>query len=269
MKTPIASLLIIAHFIVNYCAAQAPADPSPKQVKFFFPGAALADNYVFNFFAKFSEIYLKGADSTQLHALLFKADSSKGVILYLKGNTGSVAQWGGAANVYTNLHYDLLMPDYRGYGKSHGTIKNEAQLYSDMQQAYNYLKRSYAENKIIVLGYSIGTGPAAYLAANNHPRLLILQAPYYSLPDAMYHLRPGFDTVNIAFHFNTWQYLKQTTAPIVIFHGDQDKMFYYGSSLKLQANFKPGDKLITLKGAGHPYMDRNVEYLDSLKSVLR
>jgi len=253
----------------NYCAAQTPADPTAKQVKYFFPGAAVADSYVFSFPAKFSEVSLKATDSTQLSALLFKADSSKGVILYLKGNTGSNAQWGGAAKAYTDLHYDLLMPDYRGYGKSHGTIKNEAQLYNDMQQAYDYLKRSYPENKIIVLGYSIGTGPAAYLAANNHPRLLILQAPYYSLPDAMHHLKPGFDTTKMAFQFNTWQYVKQCTAPVIIFHGDQDKMFYYGSSLKLQAFFKPGDKLITLKGAGHPYMDRNAEYLEALKSILQ
>jgi len=85
----------------------------------------------------------------------------------------------------------------------------------------------------------------------------------------MTHLRPSFDTSKIAFHFNTWQFVKMTTVPIVIFHGDQDKMFYYGSSKKLSAFFKPGDKLITLKGAGHPFMDQNRIYLDSLKSALR
>jgi uncharacterized protein len=141
-------------------------------------------------------------------------------------------------------------------------------LYSDVQDAYKYLKLSYPEGKIIVLGYSIGTGPAAYLAANNHPKQLILQAPYYSLADAMHHLRPSFDTTKIAFHFNTWQFLKRTTAPVFIFHGDADKMFYYGSSEKLKAFFKPGDELITLKGAGHLDMDKNPEYLDSLKRVL-
>lgn len=83
------------------------------------------------------------------------------------------------------------MMDYRGYGKSEGSIKNEDELYSDVQEVYNYLKSFYNENKIIVLGYSIGTGPAAFLASKNHPKELILQAPYYSLPDAMHHLRPS------------------------------------------------------------------------------
>jgi len=62
--------------------------------------------------------------------------------------------------------------------------------------------------------------------------------------------------------------LQQTTVPVIIFHGDQDKMFYYGSSEKLKALFKPGDELITLKGAGHAFMNQNPVYLDSLKSIL-
>ena len=204
-----------------------------------------------------------------LNAVLFKADSSKGVILYLKGNTGGIDKWGGMAPTYTSMHYDLFLLDYRSYGKSGGYIKNEAQLYSDVQTAYNYLKQNYPEGKIIVLGYSIGTGPAAWLAANNHPKMLILQAPYYSLPDAVHHLKPFFDTTKIAFHFNTWQYLRQTSVPIVIFHGDADQLFYYGSSEKLKVYFKPEDKLITLKGAGHAFMDRNPVYLDSLKRILK
>jgi pimeloyl-ACP methyl ester carboxylesterase len=264
----LASTLLLLYFgTVNTCA-QASADPTAKQVKFFFPGDKLPANYVFHFPAPFTDVSIKTADSSMLSVVLFKADSSKGVILYLHGNTGAVDKWGQISKIYTGLHYDLLMVDYRGYGKSAGTIKNEAQLYADVQAAYNYLKLSYSEDKIIVLGYSIGTGPAAYLAANNHPKKLILQAPYYSLPDAMKHLRPFFDNTKIAFHFNVYQFLQATTSPVVIFHGDEDKMFYYGSSVKLKAFFKPGDELITLKGAGHPFMDQNPDYLSGLKRIL-
>jgi pimeloyl-ACP methyl ester carboxylesterase len=255
--------------IFSYCTAQTTADPSQRQIKFFFPGAKLSQNYPYSFAEKFEEIRFSAKDSTVLDAGLFKADSSKGVILYLHGNTGALDKWGKIAKTYTDLNYDLFILDYRGYGKSGGFIKNENQLYSDVQDAYNYLKLSYLEKNIIVVGYSIGTGPAAFLAANNHPRALILQAPYYSLADAVHHLRAAIDTTKLAFHFYTWQFLKKTTVPVYIFHGDNDQMFYYGSSEKLQAFFKPGDELITLKGAGHLDMDKNPEYLDSLKRILK
>ncbi len=264
----IAGTIVILTFNFSYCRAQKLSDPTDKQVKFFFPGAKLPGNYIYNFPVQFQEVNIKAKDSTVLSGLLFKSGSSKGVILYLHGNTDALDKWGNISKTYTGLHYDLFMLDYRGYGKSGGAIKNEEQLYTDVQAAYNYLKLNYGEDKIIVLGYSIGTGPAAFLAANNHPKKLILQAPFYSLPDAVHHLRPSFDTTKIAFHFNVYQFLKKTTSPIVIFHGDQDRMFYYGSSEKLKEFFKPGDELITLKGAGHRFMDRNPDYLSGLKRVL-
>jgi len=238
-------------------------------VKFFFPGEKMKKGAKFNFPVNFTEVPITTKDNIKLSGVFFKADSAKGVILYLHGNTGGIDKWGFMSKTYTDRHYDLFLLDYRGYGISEGFIKNENQLYDDVQATYNYLKTVYSENKIIVLGYSIGTGPAAYLAAHNHPKKLILQAPYYSLSDAMTHIRPSYDTTKIPFRFNTYQFLKMTSAPVVIFHGDQDKMFYYGSSEKLSAFFKPGDKLITLKGASHSFMDRNPVYLDSLKSVLR
>ncbi len=247
----------------------AQSDLSQKDIKQIFPGGKLASDYKFHFPQRFEEVNMPAADGIKLNALLFKADSSKGVILYLHGNADALDQWGKIAGTYINLHYDLFIPDYRGYGKSEGAIKNEEEVYGDAQTAYNYLKLNYPENKIIVLGYSIGTGPAAYLAANNHPQKLILQAPYYSLADAAHHLFPAADTTGISFHFYTYRFLQKTTCPVVIFHGDADKVIYYGSSQKLKLLFKPGDELVTLKGAGHLDMNRNKDYLDGLKRILR
>jgi hypothetical protein len=97
---------------------------------------------------------------------------------------------------------------------------------------------------------------------------LILQAPYYSLADAIHHLAPSLDTTGLPFVFNTYQFLPNVTCPIIIFHGDADKEFYYGSSQKLKVFFKPSDELVTLPGAGHTKMEDNKEYLGSLKRVL-
>ena len=155
----------------------------------FFP-QKLESSYKFSFGKDFEEISIKTSDNKLLNSILFKADSSKGVIFYLHGNAGSLSSWGDVAKTYTELNYDVFMLDYRGYGKSEGTIDGQNQFFQDIQTSYDKLKTKYSEDKIIVLGYSIGTGLAAKVASTNHPRLLILQAPYYSLTDMMRHTYP-------------------------------------------------------------------------------
>ena len=56
--------------------------------------------------------------------------------------------------------------------------------------------------------------------------------------------------------------------PVVIFHGRQDEVIYYGSSLKLKEEMKPGDTLITLNGQGHNGITDNPEYIANLKTIL-
>lgn len=256
--------------IYNATFAQAPENPTDSEVQDIFPPSPLKENYKFYFNGKFDEIFIRMPDSVQLNAILFHSvKSSKGVIFYLHGNSGALDKWGKIASIYTRLNFDIFMFDYRGYGKSGGKIRNEKQLYSDVQIVYNLVKAHYSEKKIIILGYSIGTGPAAMLASTNQPEKLILQAPYYSLSDAIHVLAPALDTMQMPFQFNTYMYFPNVLCPIVIFHGNADKTFYYGSSQKLMMLSKVGDVLITLQGADHSDMEKNKIYLTALKKVLQ
>ena len=262
--------LIFHTYVYGQIEGRQKSDQLRKQIEEqLFPGAKLSDNFVYTFSNRFEERTIQTKDGTKLNALVFKADSSKGVIFYLHGSIGALNIWGKIANTYTALHYDLFMPDYRGYGKSEGKITSEEQLYDDVQEVYNYLKQFYPENKITVLGQSIGTGPAARLATNNHPKQLILQAPYYSIVDWIQNIVPAMDTSIISYKFNTYQFLQSMQTPVVIFHGDADKAIYYSSSQKLSAFFKPGDQLITLKGEGHNDFTKNAEYLKALKTIFK
>ena len=234
----------------------------------FFP-QKLDENYQFEFKQKFEEINLKANDGKLINGLLFKSERSKGLIFYLHGNAGCLRSWGEVANVYTNLNYDVFIIDYRGYGKSEGKINGEDQLFQDNQIAYNELKKKYKEDEIIVLGYSIGTGPASKLAATNSPRLLILQAPYYNLTDMMKQRFSFIPTFILKYKFATNDHLKNCKMPVVVFHGDQDKVIYYGSSLKLKKEFKNGDVLITLEGQGHNGMTDSSKYQSELERILR
>ena len=231
----------------------------------FFP-EKLEQSYQFDFNQNFKELSIKTADDKLLNALLFEADNTKGVIFYLHGNAGSLESWGTVAELYTDLNYDVFILDYRGFGKSEGSINGEEQLHEDMQIAYNKVKETYKEEDIIVLGYSIGTGLAAKIAAENSPKLLILQAPYYSFKEMMSsHFFPVFI---LKYKFRTDKFLKQCHCPVVIFHGDKDEIIDYKSSLKLKEEFKEQIQLIILQGEGHNEITENQNYRKELRRIL-
>lgn len=166
-----------------------------------FPGKKLQDS-TFSFQGKFEEQFITTADHVKLHGILFKADKSKGLIFYLHGSNGAVDTWGKIANIYTNNGYDLFMLVYRGYGKSEGKVTNEELLYRDLQTVYDKLTQQYPEDHIIIIGQSMGTALASTIASHNSPKMLILQAPYYSFQDWTQHVAPELDTSGIPFYFD-------------------------------------------------------------------
>lgn len=160
----------------------------------FFP-EKLEETYQFEFDAEYEEINISSYDDTKLNALLFKADSAKGLIFYLHGNGKSQRTYNNRVNSFLELGYDFFIWDYRGYGKSEGRIKSEKQLTRDAQVVYNEILKKYNEKNIIVFGYSLGACMAVKIAAENHPQKLILLGPCYSMTDEFLkrtHLFPKF-----------------------------------------------------------------------------
>jgi alpha-beta hydrolase superfamily lysophospholipase len=241
------------------------------QEAFLFIPEKLTENHQFSFNQDFEELNIKTTDNIQLNGVLFKARNSKGLIFYLHGNAGSIASWGAVAQLYTALGYDVFILDYRGYGKSKGEITNQKQLFEDNQLAYDIMKKRYNSNEIIILGYSIGTGLAAKLAATNKAKMLILQAPYYNLADLIRDKFIATPTFLLKYKFETNKFLEKCTMPIVLFHGNADKVIYYESSIKLFQEYKATKdiKLITLIDQGHNGMSNNTQYQQEILKLLK
>ena len=233
----------------------------------FYPSKLPAD-YPYPFNSDYEELSIVTDDNTVLNALLFTTYPSKGLIFYLHGNAGALDSWGTVASFYTALDYDIFIMDYRGYGKSEGSINSEQQFYSDTQRAYNEMTNRYQEKDIIVLGYSLGSAAAAKLAADNNPQRLILQAPYYSILDLKKKFYPYIPDFLVKYEMPTYVYLENSGVPVTIFHGDRDEVIYYESSLKLQKHLKAGDELVTLPGQPHNGITDNPLYREKLKEIL-
>ncbi|MEN8006158.1 MAG: alpha/beta fold hydrolase [Candidatus Krumholzibacteriota bacterium] len=239
-----------------------------NQEKILFHPRKLSADHVFEFQEPFEEVFIAADDDTRLHGLLFKAASPKGLAFYLHGNAGSLDSWGGAAKPFLANDYDCFILDYRGYGKSEGEISSEDQLLADVNAAYRYLTRRYSEGSVVVVGYSIGAAPAAYLAAENNPGKLILKAPYNNMAylQRMYYAwLPAF---GLRYELTTDEYLKRAHLPVTIFHGSDDRVIPYECSLKLQETFDGDDRLVTLEGQGHDGMSGNDAYARTLAGIL-
>lgn len=240
-----------------------------SQEKLLFNTVKLDSNHVFEFSDSFEEHEIIMRDSIKLHGVLFKAKETKGLILWLPGGRGMIDSIGINAHFYTDLNYDLFLLNYRGFGKSEGTISSENQFNQDMQSVYDYFKATYGENKIIIFGYSLGTGPASALSANNNPKLLILKAPYFNMFELSEKVFP-FIPVSLLqkYKFPIAENLQKTNCKVVIFHGDSDKKISIDVSYRLKASLKPSDTLFVLKGQGHNDFIKNPEYLQKLSSII-
>ena len=228
----------------------------------------LPENYKFKFESKFREYSFKVDKKTNLSGVLFQADSSKGLVFYLHGNAGCIDSWGSCADGYTENNYDFFILDYRGFGKSQGKISGEKQFLKDIQIVYDSLKTIYNEKDIVIIGYSVGTGPATYLASANNPKQLILQAPYFNIPDLAHTYIAIVPSFLIRYKFKTNEYITKVKCPVTIFHGDKDEVIYTGSSYKLKELFKPGDRLIILEGQQHNGINESVVFKGVLKNIL-
>ena len=225
----------------------------------------------FEFFYENQEIEeytIETRDGATLNGLHFKINNPKGVVLYLKGNSKSIKGWGKFAVDFTRNGYDVVMLDYRGFGKSTGRRTQKA-LKRDIQVVYNKLREQVSEKYIILYGRSLGSGLATKLASVNNPRMLILDAPYYSLTKVAARYAPFMPlSWLIKYPLPTYKWLKYVQCPIHIIHGTDDKLIPYKTSVKLSKIKPKQTKLYTVIGGGHKNLNNFESYHHMLTEIL-
>ena len=110
------------------------------QEKLIFHPEALDMNHSFKFKETHEEVHLPTQDNHSLHALLFEREENNQLVVYYHGNAGNLEHWGQIAPLYLNAGFNIIIYDYRGFGKSTGEIENQSGLLSDAQLVYDYAK---------------------------------------------------------------------------------------------------------------------------------
>ncbi|QCW99838.1 alpha/beta hydrolase [Aggregatimonas sangjinii] len=214
------------------------------------------------------EYNVETRDGAVINGLHFKTKNPKGIVFYLKGNSKSIKGWGKFAVDFTRHGYDVVMVDYRGFGKSTGRRTQKA-VKRDLQIVYNQIKENVSEKYIILYGRSLGSGFATKLASMNNPRMLILDAPYYSLTKMAKKYIPFMPlSLLVKFPMPTYKWLQYVQCPVHIIHGTDDKLIPYKTSVKL-SKIKPKlSRLYTVIGGGHKNLNTFESYHKMLDEII-
>jgi uncharacterized protein len=242
------------------------------QEKIIFRNTKIDVNYQYQFKENFEELWFQPEVNVKLNALYFKTDSvkRKGLILYFHGNADDLRRWGKFAKDFTKNNYDILMIDYRQFGKSTGEMSEQA-FHADARYVYEWAKKRFPENEIIIYGRSLGTGIATRLASETRPKMLMLETPYYSLIDVGMSYLPiiPYDLL-LRYKMRTDLFIRQVRCQIHIFHGTKDEVVPYEQSLKLVTilNKKPPEILTTIPNGKHKNLGEFREYQMALERLL-
>jgi len=238
------------------------------QEKIIFPASRLSKDHEFINVPYLNEKSLV-VDGAVLNALHYEQPESRGLIFFLHGNAGNLDTWVPDVDFYHRENYDLFMLDYRGYGKSSGRIKSQAQLESDVRFAWDSITRNYTSRNlpIVIYGRSLGTYLATKLATEVDYDTLVLVSPYTSMK-AMAKLKfPFFPNRLIRYPLATDEIIAQIETPILILHGSNDSLIPAVHS-RILASKNKNATLQIIPNATHADIHGFQSYKQALSNVL-
>ncbi len=227
------------------------------QEKFIFLPKDLDQDYTYNFPSlasnvTFKELFIDADDGAKLNALYFEVEKPRGLVVYYHGNAHNLSKWGAISSQFTQHNYNVIMLDYRGYGKSTGD-RTEEKMYQDALTFYKKANDLFPESLTVVYGRSLGSTFATYVASKNNPQKLILESPFYSLTDVVktrYPFLPAEKLLN--YKFNTGVYASDVTVRTIVIHGTDDGIVPFTSGEKLFMVFPEKNRvLIKIDGGKH------------------
>lgn len=231
---------------------------------------ALPNNYSYQFKDAFIDTNIRYNENTTFNLIQFlpKDISAKKVVLYFHGNRENINHYEVYATNFTKNGYEVWMCDYPTFGKSTGKLTEEI-LYQEALQVYQLASKKFKEENIVIYGKSFGTGIAAQLASTQTCKRLILETPYYNITSLAKRYAWVYPVQYfVKYKIPTNEYLQKVTAPISIFHGDNDWVIPYSNCSKLKTVIKPTDEFITIEKGSHNTLNDFSLFHHKLDSLL-
>ncbi len=239
------------------------------QERFIFKPEKLHADFKYKYDAPFKELFFDVEQGVRINGLHFTVTKPLGLVLYFHGNSRSIKGWAKYAKDFYRYNYDVVLVDYRGFGKSTGK-RSEKDMMKDMQFVYDSLAVQYTEHHIIVYGRSLGSGFASKIASDNKPRYLILDAPFFNFTKAIERFLPILPVRFILrYKLKTDKWIRYVNCHTYILHGTKDRLIPISNSEKLQALSPNKITLIRIHGGGHNNLPSFNEYHNFIRDILQ
>jgi uncharacterized protein len=201
------------------------------------------------------ETVLETADGEKVIAWHVPPQAGKAVVMFFPGNGDVLATRVARLRALTEDGTGLLALSYRGYGGSTGH-PTETGLLLDAAAAYAFVAARYARERIVVWGFSLGTGAAVALAAARPIGKLVLEAPYTSTVDVAASILP-FVPVRALMKdtFHSDELIGKVKVPLLVMHGERDPGISIRFGERLFALANDPKRMVRFPQGGHENLD--------------
>ena len=208
------------------------------------------------------EVSFATSDGVRLAGWFFSGVEPKtGItVLFLHGNQGLLPDYVKEAQFLRTRGFDVLMFNYRGFGKSEGMSRDETTLDLDGAAALRYLarERGVPANAIAFLGVSLGAAVAANLAATSPCRAVALLGAFSSSREQAKRIKPWiplfvFDFLNSP--LDTIGKIGRSNCPVMVVHGAEDDFSPLEQAQGIYDAAPTPKRLVVIPDAGHAIPD--------------
>lgn len=199
----------------------------------------------------YEDVTLQTEDGYRLHGWYLPAKGGQPTVLFFHGNAGNISHRLQTLSVLHRLGLNVLIIDYRGYGRSEGS-PSEAGTYLDAQAAWRYLVdgRGIARSQIVIFGRSLGAGVATWLANHYTPGALILESAFTSIPDLAAKLYPFLPARLLArFQYDNHGLIGSIRCPVLVIHSRADEIIPFAHGLALYEAAREPKRFLAIQGS--------------------
>ncbi|MGH7765839.1 MAG: alpha/beta hydrolase [Candidatus Binatia bacterium] len=221
----------------------------------------------------YEDIFFTTADGVRLNGWHAPYPGARITLLWFHGNAGNIShRVDGVRLLHDKVKANVFIIDYRGYGRSEGTV-SEKGTYEDARAALRYLRsrKDLDAKNIALFGQSLGAAVATELAAGENCLALILEAPFASIRDmarVVFPLLPIGPLLRT--RYDVAERIKDVKAPILVLQGERDEVIPVEQGKKVFAAAPPPKEFYAIRGAGHndTFIVGGNAYFDAVKSFI-